>query len=327
MPILSPFGTYVNLNDSWVSLNEKERINVCRDIDSRIKHYDGKVNEYTQIMLYSSADRIIALLDERLKNIKQPFFGFINFMELHDPYFPDPTFYDKDTEELGLRPDGFQGDLRFRALGPELTNPISIPDKKHRAYIQEKIIMLRGRKWSISTDLSPEMLLIYKKRYEAQFREMDHYLEQLFDLLKTEDMLESTIIILTSDHGESFGEMDFVTHWFFENGDRESTHRVPLLIYFPDQCGVAGKKLLPLTSIADIPPTIYDIVGINWIPLANASDVGNYGKSLMPHITYSSSIRYTREAVLEQDSSIGANEIERARQEGIERLRSLGYIK
>jgi arylsulfatase A-like enzyme len=70
-------------------------------------------------------------------------------------------------------------------------------------------------------------------RYDAEVRELDRAVARLIAALDRAKLRESTIVVLTSDHDESFGEAELLTHSFNDTGDLESTHRVPMLILLP----------------------------------------------------------------------------------------------
>src|SRR5581483_5570703 len=99
-------------------------------------------------------------------------------------------------------------------------------------------------------DLSPEALAIYRSRYAAKVREADAQVGRLVDYLKQRRLLDSTILIITADHGESFGEDDVITHAFGNKADRESQHRVPLLFVFPPSFQTRPRRIFALTSLA-----------------------------------------------------------------------------
>jgi arylsulfatase A-like enzyme len=69
-------------------------------------------------------------------------------------------------------------------------------------------------------------------------------------------LLEKTVVIFTADHGESLGShgglVDKGWHHF------EETHRIPLIIRFPD-ARHAGRVVDEFASLADVYPTILDI--------------------------------------------------------------------
>src|SRR5262249_20583686 len=67
---------------------------------------------------------------------------------------------------------------------------------------------------------------------------------------------DRTVVILTGDHGEAFGE-----HGFFYHGRHiwDEVVRIPLFIYVP---GAAPRKIARRMSTVDIAPTILDLAGL-----------------------------------------------------------------
>jgi len=106
--------------------------------------------------------------------------------------------------------------------------------------------------------------------YDGQIHYLDGLLENLYQYLTDRRLLEETIIIFTSDHGESLGTHRFIGHgWLHENQTR-----VPLLIRFPEKFFPPG-KIEALVETTDLTPTILDLFGMTIPPVMN-------GKSLLP---------------------------------------------
>ncbi|MFP6664438.1 MAG: sulfatase [Deltaproteobacteria bacterium] len=90
---------------------------------------------------------------------------------------------------------------------------------------------------------------------EAHF--VDAELAKLFAALRDAGILDQTIVIITSDHGESFGEGGHVGH---SGAMVESVMRVPLLVWAPGRVP-AGRRIDTQISIVDLMPTILDLLG------------------------------------------------------------------
>jgi len=94
--------------------------------------------------------------------------------------------------------------------------------------------------------------------YDAEILYMDHYIGQFLQKLKDDNLYDNTLIIVTSDHGELFGE-----HGKFGHGHylyQEELH-VPLLIKYP--AGEMSPKRMDLQlQLTDILPMICERVGI-----------------------------------------------------------------
>jgi len=78
--------------------------------------------------------------------------------------------------------------------------------------------------------------------------------------LRSLGILDDTIIIITSDHGENFGENKKIGH-FFSVDDR--LLRVPLIIRYPKKVP-AGQRVSRPVQLHQIFPTILDLIGLSW---------------------------------------------------------------
>jgi arylsulfatase A-like enzyme len=100
--------------------------------------------------------------------------------------------------------------------------------------------------------------------YHGAQKEVDDQLGRLFDHLDTLGLTESTLVVLTSDHGEMGGD-----HWLFEKlGYWDESFHVPLIIRDPDPAARAarGRVVDAFTESVDVLPTICDWLGIE-VPL------------------------------------------------------------
>ncbi len=96
--------------------------------------------------------------------------------------------------------------------------------------------------------------------YDGEIRFADEYIGKLFDRLKAWGIYDKTLIIITADHGEAFGE----------HGDRAHGHtiyqhqlKVPLIIKYAKSLP-QGKIIEPQVRNIDIMPTILDILNISY---------------------------------------------------------------
>ena len=89
----------------------------------------------------------------------------------------------------------------------------------------------------------------YGKGYEGELRYIDHVIGGFRDYLAAHDLVNRSLIVFTSDHGEGLGDHGETTHGFFIY---QSTLHVPLMIHWP-----AGKT--PMAERVDIPATLLDL--------------------------------------------------------------------
>jgi arylsulfatase A-like enzyme len=95
-------------------------------------------------------------------------------------------------------------------------------------------------------------------RYDAEIREMDDAIGRLLATLRAERREASTVLIVAADHGEGL-----MQHGWMHHGLQlyEESVRVPLLFRWPDGLP-AGKRVAGPAKVADITPTILDLVGL-----------------------------------------------------------------
>lgn len=94
--------------------------------------------------------------------------------------------------------------------------------------------------------------------YDGAIAQLDSELSRLFTTLEEEGSLDSTLVIVTSDHGEEFGEHGHLAHG---NGLHLPALHVPLLVRWPAGSVPAGVVVDDPVSLVDVPATIIDLVG------------------------------------------------------------------
>jgi len=95
--------------------------------------------------------------------------------------------------------------------------------------------------------------------YDGEIRYTDEYLiKPILNLLKTFNLYNRTLIILTSDHGEEFYDHEA---WLHQHSLYNETIKIPLIIKFPHS-KFKGKRISNIVRIIDIMPTILDYFDI-----------------------------------------------------------------
>ncbi len=93
--------------------------------------------------------------------------------------------------------------------------------------------------------------------YERGVEALDADLGVFFDDLRRDGLWDQTLLILTADHGEQFGERGHFLH----TTSHEETLRVPLLIKWPGGDEAGSLNARPSSSI-DIAPTVLSYFGV-----------------------------------------------------------------
>jgi arylsulfatase A-like enzyme len=103
---------------------------------------------------------------------------------------------------------------------------------------------------------------------------VDQHVGRLLTFVEQSEFASRTAIVLTSDHGESFGENDMWRHGYEV---WETLVRVPLVICVP---GVAPRHVGARRSAIDLVPTLLELFGL---PLPSGEDALS-GRSLLPDL-------------------------------------------
>ena len=131
-----------------------------------------------------------------------------------------------------------------------------------------------------------------KEKYKASLQESLYELNLLLKRLEEDGFLKNTIIILTGDHGESFGELNYNTH---SSAMTKEQLELPFIIIHED---LKDDIDINFSTHLDIFPTIFDLLGIN-------SNVESLGNSIFNKDNDDGFITYSRITVNGLPSSFG----------------------
>jgi arylsulfatase A-like enzyme len=95
------------------------------------------------------------------------------------------------------------------------------------------------------------------ERYLAEIEEADDYLERVVRALSSPALASRAILIVTSDHGEAFGEHGTYQH---TKTIYDELLRVPLVVW---GAGVVPRRIDTPVSLVDLGPTVLDIFGVD----------------------------------------------------------------
>ena len=98
----------------------------------------------------------------------------------------------------------------------------------------------------------------YRHPYDAEVAYTDALIGEFREALKERGLLESSLLVLTSDHGEGLGQHNEGFHGFFIY---DSSVRVPLIIRAPFG-DLAGREVDQAVSHVDLLPTILEATGL-----------------------------------------------------------------
>jgi choline-sulfatase len=95
-------------------------------------------------------------------------------------------------------------------------------------------------------------------QYDGEIAYTDYHLGRLFDWMETSGRMNDTMVVIMSDHGESFGERMVYRH---NSQLYDEQMRVPMIVYVPNQ---APRRIPDYVSTVDLGTTILDLVGVDY---------------------------------------------------------------
>jgi arylsulfatase A-like enzyme len=181
------------------------------------------------------------------ENHEEPFFLYVHYIDPHAPYDPPPPFRDR-----------FVGDEHFGELGDP-----GVPIGRGFVGVIPRSAAIEDG----STDLD-----LYRARYDGEIAYMDAKMGELLGRLRELGLEEETLVVFTSDHGESLWEHGvYCNHGLFAY---ENNTRVPLVFRYPPALP-AGRVAEAVVQSIDVMPTILELLRLQTPPQAE-------GESLLP---------------------------------------------
>jgi arylsulfatase A-like enzyme len=122
-----------------------------------------------------------------------------------------------------------------------------------------------AKQWAVP---GQDRLGYYVAQYDGEIAAVDAEVGEVLAALDASAIRDRTVVVLTSDHGESLGEHDY----YFDHGEDlfDPSLRIPLVVSVPG--APAGRRTGVLASTLDLVPTILDAVKVSYPPdLAGAS--------------------------------------------------------
>jgi arylsulfatase A-like enzyme len=159
------------------------------------------------------------------ENRGRRFLAYLHYMEPHDPYTPPAAH--RPAPPPGVR----------RAIAGDFHRLATAINQRR------------------TTPLSPDELAFLRALYDAEIRSWDDAFAQVLAALDREGVRDSTVVLVTGDHGEEFQEHGRLKHRL-QLYD-ESIH-VPLVIAGPN---LAARRIAAQAQGIDLFPTVAAILG------------------------------------------------------------------
>jgi len=220
--------------------------------------YDSMEDELPPRIPYARGDvvtgKAIAWLSQYCGNGDyKPFFLWLHYMDVHEPYMPERNFIDMVDPGITLSEDEMYSLFQNTLLKRDVSDPA-------------KVKML-------------------KRLYDVHVKEVDGYFAQLLDQLKKLGLWDNSVLIVTNDQGDEFNEHGGLSH-----DDKMYSELIdaPLIVCNSGEEGTCDA----LVSNLDIPPTIIHLFGLDpvekfeghsLLPVADYSERGVYGEAIDQH--------------------------------------------
>lgn len=164
---------------------------------------------------------------------KQPFFALLRHMDPHSPYLPpapfDRMFYSGDPCDPG--------------------NTSMDPVKAFKPFCDYFM------SW-MPPGISDKDYII--AQYDGAIAYMDACIQRIFTELEALGIMDETIVVLNSDHGETLFDHDC---YFDHHGLYDVTLKIPLIIRYPGKVP-AGRRVRGFNQEKDLVPTLLELAGI-----------------------------------------------------------------
>jgi arylsulfatase A-like enzyme len=163
----------------------------------------------------------------RTEDSRRPFFAFLNLYDAHEPYLPPQPYRAKFGAE----------EARERKL---------------------QFVKANGAFRSPTDELTPEEFDQERRAYDGGIAYIDAVIADLMRSLANSHQLDSTIVVITADHGEHIGEFGLRSHGV---GLYPQALHVPLLIVDP-RSKVQSVRIDSAVTLRDLAATVLDVAGL-----------------------------------------------------------------
>ncbi len=149
---------------------------------------------------------VFSFLDQKPQ--KNPFFLLIHYFDCHDPYMPENLGISKNAIPEQIKKLYAKTTVNYSELERHLI--YAVQDGKKPLLAEEKNLLTNN--------------------YDHEITQLDGKIYQVLTKLKEKKLFDNSLIIITADHGESFGEHNLMLHGV---SLYEDNLHVPLLIKYP----------------------------------------------------------------------------------------------
>jgi len=178
-------------------------------------------------------------------NKEHPFFLFLHTYDVHSGQGRLP--YECPEPDMHRYTAGFK-DVEFNGCKNDLCATELLK------WVNQGV---QAQRFKGSSVFSKREIAYITALYDGGIHYVDGQLSEFFERLKQLHLFDTSLIVITADHGEEFLEHGYLIH--DQDGYEELAH-IPLIIRFPGGAH-GGKRVKHLAAMVDIMPTILKLVG------------------------------------------------------------------
>lgn len=212
-------------------------------------YYVPQVSELPE-EIHTTAWTANTTIDVITRNRNRPFFVFTSFIKPHppfDPCFPYNNMYKPEDMSLPICEDDIIDDMILIQNGYKVNGIDKL------------------------TDCDKKKIIAY---YYASVTQVDTYIGKILDCLEDHNLVDNTMVILTSDHGEMLGNHN----GYGKRTYYEESAKIPYIISFPGKFK-EDAEINSFVILQDIYATILANAGGNIPPVSCGRDLTNICRS------------------------------------------------
>jgi len=224
---------------------------LMRGFDPLTTHWEIEMDLVGDKVLPGIKNRAPRMVKRALRWLKdrdpsRPFFLFFHSYDVHTDFTPDEKWVEEYVEPYEAREVG----------GVRVLDGVT-----------DELVKVRNRMIRGDLDLTDADVRHLEQLYEAELRTFDEEIRVLFDYLDESGLSETTLVAITSDHGEEYNEHGGILHG---RTHYQELIRIPWILRGP---GVpAGTREELPVHLVDVAPTLLALAGVPAFPEMDGLD-------------------------------------------------------
>jgi len=180
----------------------------------------------TDFHAHSGAYLVNEITERKIRGADEPFFLYVHYNEPHRAYYPPLPYLDRFTDDLSMAP----------------REAAKLAMQIHHDLVE---IVANG------CNLSDEEIAALKAMYDGEIAYTDDCVRSVYETIQAE--LGETIVVITADHGELFGEDDMLAHKYSMHN---AVLNVPMVVQ-----GLDGLTDDGVVQHSDVMRTLLEVAG------------------------------------------------------------------